>query len=184
MIIAAVCAMASVAQAYAFNWGAANVRIPVAKDVTVSQTGIQTTTDSAKFAQGALALSLFYVGADGEQPLLLNTKTTGEGALSSTKVFDFNDATYNAIIADTATSSGAAVDFVMRATYTTATGTYEFYQALDDVDITVTSTKNVSKNFNMNNGTWNYTANPIPEPTSGLLLLLGVAGLALRRRRA
>ena len=31
-------------------------------------------------------------------------------------------------------------------------------------------------------GAWT-TAAPIPEPTSGLLLLLGVAGLALRRRR-
>ena len=32
------------------------------------------------------------------------------------------------------------------------------------------------------NAGW-YTAS-VPEPTSGLLLLLGVAGMALRRRRA
>ena len=32
-------------------------------------------------------------------------------------------------------------------------------------------------------GTWTSTA-AVPEPTSGLMLLLGVAGLALKRRRA
>jgi hypothetical protein len=29
-----------------------------------------------------------------------------------------------------------------------------------------------------------YTVNVVPEPTSGLLMLVGLAGLALRRRRA
>lgn len=32
--------------------------------------------------------------------------------------------------------------------------------------------------------TWIAAAEPTPEPTSGLLLLLGVAGLALKRKRA
>ena len=37
-----------------------------------------------------------------------------------------------------------------------------------------------------NSGYWSgwQTVGAVPEPTSGLLLLMGVAGLALRRRRA
>ena len=47
---------------------------------------------------------------------------------------------------------------------------------------------NDSKVFNKDatgfvKGGW-YTASAVPEPTSGLLLLLGVAGLALKRKRA
>ena len=37
---------------------------------------------------------------------------------------------------------------------------------------------------NLTFATTNYTVASVPEPTSGLLLLLGVAGMALRRRRA
>ena len=37
---------------------------------------------------------------------------------------------------------------------------------------------------NFSSATWQPMSSSIPEPTSGMLMLLGVAGLALRRRRA
>ena len=45
-----------------------------------------------------------------------------------------------------------------------------------------TATANQTASLNASGGTW--TAAAVPEPTSGLLMLLGMAGLALRRRRA
>ena len=43
-----------------------------------------------------------------------------------------------------------------------------------------TATANQTASLNASSATWAA----VPEPTSGLLMLLGVAGLALRRRRA
>ena len=51
---------------------------------------------------------------------------------------------------------------------------------------TPASSASVNKSFNIGsqaaNTTWSAVG--VPEPTSGLLMLIGVAGLALRRRRA
>ncbi len=84
---------------------------------------------------------------------------------------------------------------------------YSFYLVITDADgytldtrdasliqtATPIKDKNVSVTFNLKNATsiaygtegsyWHPSEN-VPEPTSGLLLLLGVAGLALRRKRA
>ena len=93
-------------------------------------------------------------------------------------------------------------------TYGTAGTTYSFYMALVDGDnlflsdtkadlvaqqsdsvtlswsgmSTATTTK-LDFDTAYSAGGWYATAS-VPEPTSGLLMLLGVAGLALRRRRA
>lgn len=49
---------------------------------------------------------------------------------------------------------------------------------------TATTALQVGNMITANAVSTTWTAVPVPEPTSGLLLLLGVAGMALRRRRA
>lgn len=54
--------------------------------------------------------------------------------------------------------------------------------ASTEVATTQTNVGSMITDHVVGDGSW--MAVPVPEPTSGLLLLLGVAGMALRRRRA
>ena len=176
VIMAMVALGAVIVNAASVSWTVGNVRIPVADNLTVSQSGIQTTTSSDKFAASALTINLFWQnGSDWE--LITSAATTGEGTKAKAEFWSQAEA-----VANRDASNNAY--FLITAEYATESGTYNF--ELESGAVALGNIESAAKTvtFNMNNGTWNYTAAAVPEPTSGLLMLVGLAGLALRRRRA
>ncbi len=102
------------------------------------------------------------------------------------------------VVLDTlASSSTGAIAPTSFSTTTMEAGTYNFFLTYEDANANVYSSGTVQKPtdelgnaiaiiFTSDhlgaNGTWTTAA--VPEPTSGLLLLCGLAGLALRRKKA
>lgn len=73
-------------------------------------------------------------------------------------------------------------DIVITGTKTTEAGTYTYVSnhITDSADYTSLSSREL---YTGAPTSWNVTS-PVPEPTTGLLVLLGIAGIALKRKRA
>ena len=121
-----------------------------------------------------------------------STKWTGAVTLYAVGISD--------AIASTTASSGV-VNYSFDTTATAVGSNYDFYFVVVDGDKTFTSaTKNVgaldvgtanitfgnmaSATQNASNWASSGGGESVPEPTSGLLMLIGAAGLALRRKHA
>jgi len=102
-------------------------------------------------------------------------------------------------VASGTVSSGAIAATTSSSSSLVAGSYYDFYIVIEDSGKTFTSspksnivmqpTGTATVSFgNMTSQTQNASnwagSSPVPEPTSGLLMLLGMAGLALRRKRA
>jgi len=189
MIALAVAAMAAISQAATVNWKAPAMNAAGAADGTVGSsvwgsTGHKgtmyvyyfDTLDAYNAAQALTAKEIYDTYGSGTATGLKGTKSAS--ALGETlKLQSQPDGTdvkpvtiYGmALFVDTdSAASYANVDAFIKTDFRTAS-----YQDANGTDF-----------LNLGSGSANWTAVAAPEPTSGLLLLLGMAGLALKRKRA
>ena len=180
MLAVAVGAIAVVSQAATVKWQV--------KSIMTCENGV--TTSTAITSGSNYTIALFYSAdttisasfdgksiAAGDDTLIGTFAPAGTGGLKSTGTevaWDYKAGTYYyaAIFNSKGTTSESAYDYYQ----VSAVQTGNPVAVSPDTPLTLTWTT-------AKTGTPTWTA-AAPEPTSGLLLLLGMAGLALKRKRA
>ena len=175
MIAMAVVAFAAVAQAASLNWSI------TAKVVTESPTG------SATAGRASFYTALVFMSSDAAA--VDSALAAGDfSALSGLAVNSYQAAkagSFGGTVADL-TGSSATIFTVVFDTQASgdALNTAKYYLKSEAVTQNTYSGTDAATtaNFDSSFAKSSWTA-VVPEPTSGLLLLLGVAGLALRRKQ-
>lgn len=176
LIIVATIACATVAvQASSINWGFTTGNL-----------------DATKFASGT---AYFIAINDLARPTTLTAENAGDwykaniAAVKSSALIT-SDSVANGSFYEAADTSSASFDRARQNYWllidNDATSDADHYFAISTVNkgVTFNSSSSVSVTATWNGGTQMSTYAAVPEPTSGLLMLLGMAGLALRRKRA
>lgn len=188
MIAAAIAAVAAVANAASITWGSGTFKTMSDANGTWSGTTI-TTAGQVKGYYFNVSAAVYAAAVADPSAIFAGFTENGNSstlslasAVTTVNKTGSNLATGTIALKDTGTfAAGDTVYGVLVYTYTDPTygeghiataGTYTFEAAANKT----------MQNMASSVGAWTTTA--VPEPTSGLLLLLGVAGLALKRKRA
>ena len=176
MIALAVVAFAAVAQAASLNWSI------TAKVVTESPTG-SATTGRASFYTALVFMSSDAAAVDSA---LAAGDFSALSGLAVSTVQAAKAGGFSGTVADL-TGSSATIFTVVFDTQASgdALNTAKYYLKSEAVTQNTYSGTDAATtaNFDSSFGKSSWTA-VAPEPTSGMLMLVGLAGLALRRRRA
>ena len=179
MIALAVAACAVAANAASFDWKTSlSGGVYAAGSTSDTITGTAYLFDSGSYTQQAVLTAFAGTGINFEKSLDNKSVSNGKISATSGEAFTWGSAGEslsafvvivsgdNVFISDTVTQTAPAISYA----------TLQF-SLKDQSQASAFDSATFSK------GGW-YSTGSVPEPTSGLLLLLGVAGLALKRKRA
>jgi hypothetical protein len=186
MIAAAIVCAAAFAQAATVSWQSGTIYIANAADGTTGSA----TTHKANNSTRLVTMYMYALTAqDYTAALAMDTATLYDTYITKTETgkattLPTGAAAYSQTVADASGANYALLLFVDTKNANLPEGKDAFVKAtLATAQVDGSAQVNMSNMINSSLAS-DWTAVPVPEPTSGLLLLLGVAGMALRRRRA
>ena len=178
MIAFAAVAMAASVNAAAVTWGSGTIAMPGGTqagkgDVTAYLFNVDLTTYNtyAAYTDAAkLSTDIYAAYKDSLGSADATKASTAKGVAKLSDGVDYGVGTYYAVVLYTTNEGGT--DYFM--------GNYGTKAVESTMDVELTGLANSLGGAGTTATSWQS----VPEPTSGLLLLLGMAGLALKRKRA
>lgn len=186
MIAAAIVCAAAFAQAASINWQSGAIYVATdAAGTTGSTTSYRANTSTRLVNMYVYALTeAQFTAASAMDTATLYDTYFGETPTASKGTGGTGVATYTQTVGDASGKNYALLLFVDTGNANLPDGKDAFVKAtLATANVEGSSAVTMSNQIGSSLAS-SWTAVPVPEPTSGLLLLLGVAGMALRRRRA
>ena len=179
IIAAAVVCAAAITQAATVVWGGA-IATPDGNDTLPAGTQAALLFADSAFSGAATKLDNWAVGGAADNG----------GSVVGLYTMDANDSANWAFSATY--SKDGSVDGYYAVLVLNAAGDYASYYAVGNISGTTGASSPTDLGINtgwggteyLTSGGYTVAVGAVPEPTSGLLILLGMAGLALRRKRA
>ena len=181
MILFCAVAVAGLSHAATYTWGSGALMTAASKDGGWGSAYVNK-------ADALVTMKIYVIDATTYDSLasksmkdLYDSYSTQSASLTGQNKNPSTDALINAVTIKETDAPDKVQYAVVIATYTDAT--YGDMYIANRIAATYTDATKTGKASNTISGVGSGWA-PVPEPTSGLLMLVGLAGLALRRKRA